>query len=472
MLLLLLYTAWARSGVYAPWHGPLWVLTGALLLVSTAAVIQASPERRRRILRDPLVYIWILLTLLLLLQWLNTGGVLYVNLFTGDYAYTAPRWRGWPFSIDAPLSCQQLAWFIPAGLLLFDLRHLLSRASIKWLLHALLLNAALLALFGLLQIALGWTRMFDLIDIPGNPHLLATFDYPNHAGTFFYLFFALSIGLLIDALEKHKSLFHRIIPALLTLLFGITAMASLSRFAVLAVLGLALVGLGVWTLLQHRRFSVGSWINLVLFSGVIGILLVIGLLNIGNGAVLRELTEETAPDEGLAATYQENRGFQIPPALEMVKDYPWFGVGGWGYRRYLRVYLSDAEYQHYLSTGRANVHCDPVQFLAEHGIVGAGLMTAGLAVLLWPWWKLRRWRFRGLPWMMLAGTGAVMVHSLIDLPFRCPAVLWHVLLLLAAMPVLAEGYASQARSRGEAEAVSAATGEDLNLMKRLAPDTA
>ncbi|MDF7809350.1 O-antigen ligase family protein [Pontiellaceae bacterium B12219] len=360
-----------------------------------------------------------------------------MNIFNGHYGYTPPRWPGLPFSIDAPLSIQQLAWFAPMGFMLLAVRHILSIGTLKWVLNAVLLNAAAMAVFGLVQSGLGWTRLFGFIPIEGSPHLISTFDYPNHGGAFFYLLFALSIGLLIDALEKHKSAKKNTVIVALIVLFGITALASLSRYAVLAVLGISLAGLLCWTALKFRHFSTGNWVNLAIFSGLISVLFVLGLLNVGQGAVLREFKNKSEVKPNWATYYQENRGFQLQPAFEMVADYPWFGVGGWGYRRYLRVYLSDAEYEKYASVGRANVHCDPVQFLAEHGFVGFGLMTAGLISLLAPWRKLPRWRFRGLALMTLVGASAVFLHSLIDLPFRCPTVLWHWLLLLTMVPMLA-----------------------------------
>lgn len=437
ILLLLVYTGWARSGVYGPWHGALWLLAGTLLLLCLGAGTRFSRTVVRRVLCDPILYIGLLLILLLLVQWLNTGGTLFMNIFTGQYGYTSPRWVGFPFSIDAPLSVQQLAWFAPAWLMLLAVRHLLSINTLKWLLNAVLLNAALMAVFGLVQYGLGWTKLFGLIPIPGNPHLISTFDYPNHGGAFFYILFAVGIGFWVDALEKRKPATQWAWPAGLSLLFGVTALASLSRFAVLAVLGIAFCGLLVWTALQFRHFSTGSWINLAVFSGLISVLFILGLLSIGQGAVLREFAGGADDQQDLATYYQETRGFQIQPALDMAADHPWFGVGGWGYRRYLRVYCSDAERTKYVSRGTANVHCDPVQFLAEHGAVGSGLMTAGLVSLLIPWRKLNSWRFKGLALMTLAGSAAVMLHSLIDLPFRCPTVLWHWLLLLAMVPTLA-----------------------------------
>jgi O-antigen ligase len=403
-------------------------------------------QARKGLFLDPLFSFALLLNILLFIQWRNAGGTLFLNMITAEYSITPPPLEGWPFSVEAGLSRQQLAWFAPAGLLAIAARHLFSCAVLKGLLWGLLLNAAVMAGFGLVQYALGWTRMFGWIEIPGNPHLIASFDYPNHGGSFFYLLYAVAIGLFFDALEKKKNWKQITLPGVLAVLFGLTALASLSRAAVLAVLAITIGAVVLWVLLHHKSFNTGSWVNLLFAGGVLSVVFVLGLISIGDGAVLREFTGSDNPsdEQRLTEYYTENRGYQIPPALEMVEDHPWFGVGGWGYRRFIRLYLNDEDFAIYLGTGKANVHCDPVQFLAEHGWVGFGLMSAGLGTVLYRWRRLRDWRFKGLPLMTLTGCAVVLLHSLIDLPFRCPTVLWLWLFLLAAVPLLAGNRPSRA----------------------------
>ena len=88
----------------------------------------------------------------------------------------------------------------------------------------------------------------------------------------------------------------------------------------------------------------------------------------------------------------------------------------------------------WLVLGRANVHCDPVQFLVEFGVVGSLCMAAVVAILAVGW-------LPGLRRSVLArwtgfGCLAVLLHSFIDLPFRCPAILLSWCTLLAAVPRL------------------------------------
>ena len=65
-----------------------------------------------------------------------------------------------------------------------------------------------------------------------------------------------------------------------------------------------------------------------------------------------------------------------------------------------------------------------MQFLCEFGAVGFGLMLAATLALAWP--LLRQFRRQLAPGLALAGVGmlAVLGHSLIDLPFRSPGILY------------------------------------------------
>jgi hypothetical protein len=83
----------------------------------------------------------------------------------------------------------------------------------------------------------------------------------------------------------------------------------------------------------------------------------------------------------------------------------------------------------------ADVHCDPLQFMVEFGVVGAGLLVVALAELTVP--LFGPGLNRGAVFTMTcSGLALVAVLSLIDLPFRCPAVLWTWTAMLAALPKL------------------------------------
>jgi O-antigen ligase len=84
--------------------------------------------------------------------------------------------------------------------------------------------------------------------------------------------------------------------------------------------------------------------------------------------------------------------------------------------------------------GRANVHNDGLQFLAEFGVVGAGMLLAAGAFCLRPFFR-RRFPGGPVPFFVMFGLAAVVAHSLLDLPFRSPAVMFLWCAMLAAVGV-------------------------------------
>jgi O-antigen ligase len=100
-----------------------------------------------------------------------------------------------------------------------------------------------------------------------------------------------------------------------------------------------------------------------------------------------------------------------------------------------------------LRAGSANIHNDALQYLAESGIVGFGLMLGVLVSLSW------RIRYRRLAaWMpgvlLYAGIGAIALQSTFDLPMRSPAVFYCWLAILAgASKILMEKSKEERTSR-------------------------
>ena len=151
-------------------------------------------------------------------------------------------------------------------------------------------------------------------------------------------------------------------------------------------------------------------------------------------------------------------------AQEIFRDYPVFGVGGWGYPVYLHQYLQPEEVKHMQIQGGANVHNDSLQFLAEQGSVGYGLLLLAVALLAGPLlWQVGRLCFapaglannsgKGASWFhripspvvgVWVGTAATVCHSLGDLPFRAPSILLVWMLAFVCAP----GWVPATRGRG------------------------
>jgi hypothetical protein len=171
----------------------------------------------------------------------------------------------------------------------------------------------------------------------------------------------------------------------------------------------------------------------------------------------------------------------------MWKSHSLFGIGGWGYRYLLPLYVGE-ERQKDITDGKANVHCDPAQQLAEFGALGFALLVGAVGWLAVPWFRLtgigfgdwwREWRaareerrkrrrlrrtpvaestvVEAVPEPSVpeetvvpdrrvelepvfvagaAGLVVVVVHSLFDLPFRSPGVICAWAAIAAAVPSL------------------------------------
>jgi O-antigen ligase len=429
------------------------MLVSALIALPPQRKGETAPEARRRVLlgvlRDPLLYIGLFLTALLVLQWANGGRVLGVNA-QGQPELGLPPWPDWPSSVDPRESVQQLYWFPPVFVALLAVRHGVTRLGRRRLLLALVWGGAALSVFGWIQHWTGTTSLFWLTPLPSR--FFATFGYENHAGAFFTLLFAISGGIWYQAAmdpEETLDAWRLLIPTALNLagVFG-----SLSRAAMLLSL-VILVGGGLACLVAAwGRTRPGTCFKAVTYA-LLAVLVVVGMyFAFPRGTVRTEL--ETVR---FAQFYEDTIGariFQYRSAWAIAGDHPFFGVGGWGYRHFAQFYVTHAEMEAMVAgKGMANVHNDFLQFLAEHGAIGLVLLLAAVGALLAPIlagaWKLWRtpplvdWdnpfvpvllRVPATVYAVLLGTTATVVQSLIDLPFRSPAILLTWALCLACAP--------------------------------------
>jgi hypothetical protein len=450
------FLAWVHGGTRAdhldgvPWLS-LAVLEVLLILPPTRKneTLEAARERTwRALLWDPLLYIGLALSGYLLFQSLNGGCQLQFDPESGKWAYGAPpvRW-GPPFCVDPAEARQMLYWFPPALAAALGVRHGMNRRGKLVLLRLLAANSALLALFGLLQAASGTPRMFGIT--PLADRFFASFGYPNHAGAFFTLHAAAAAGLFAHALLTADQRRHAVWLGAALVLNLAGALCSLSRAAILFSLALLVFG-GLYAI-RHawRQVSRGARLKA---AAIYVCILVFGLGALFFAApgnpVLRKVQTVNWARFG-----HQTFGLRMPQigaAWEIWKDYPWFGVGGWGYRQFVCLYLDEGQ-RAALPRGAANVHNDILQFLTEHGAVGLGLMLGAVAVLLHSvgrrlrvahvthadGWVTEQWlllRISPLTVFLLAGTAITFLQCLIDLPFRSPAVLVSWTVFLACAP--------------------------------------
>jgi hypothetical protein len=130
-----------------------------------------------------------------------------------------------------------------------------------------------------------------------------------------------------------------------------------------------------------RRLALGSRVMVAGISVLLPLLGVLSFFALSGNPIRRELTGLTVVR---LFTEVYDRAFEllVPAAIAIWRDNPVFGVGGWGFRHFVPLYLTPEQYKK-LFVGAANVHNDIVNFLVEHGIVGAALLVlAGVALLV------------------------------------------------------------------------------------------
>jgi O-antigen ligase len=486
---LLGWSAWARGGTVVALQGPLpWM--GLAILVFLAFDRWGMGKQRSDVrgqksddsepsptsdIRPPTsdlrpltsgILFWSGLAFLALLtvQWWNAGRHPYFHPFDRRWVFTPAPHPGWPWAVDRNDAAEMLHWFFPAWALMLALRYARRPAwlatRVAWF---LVINASLLAAFGIAQSLSGTDRIFWVTPLSG--HFFASFGYENHAASYFALLFALAAGMLLQRLSvgqraagrgqkseirgqrsgvslpcvalakqggRDCSLFtvhcslptHRrtaiVIAAIGAVLCLIGMALSFSRTGMALAVGLSGAALLVAARLFWPRATISQRVAVVaaLIMGMATVFFVVASM----GGVPLAFEAGQLVNTNLANEL-DTRRFMFRSVVQMWSENPWFGVGGWGYRHLLPVYaLGDVGRR--IGVGYANAHNDAMQFLCEFGIVGFGLMLTATLAFSWP--LLRRVRGHLPPGLALVGAGlvAVLFHSLIDLPFRSPGILY------------------------------------------------
>lgn len=445
--LVLLWPAWLRGGTVPYLMAPLpWI---ALLALVAWIVIRgrAVDGMRMMPLRDPLLYIGILFLALLGTQWWNAGRALILDADSASWVYTTPRVPWLPSAINAGDAREMFSWFCPAFVAVWLTRWgLRRRRAVMALFWVLAGNAGLLAVAGLYFAATDSGKILGLH--AARAHFFASFGYANHAGAYFLIMLTLATGLFLEGgrVRGHYASAPGMVAVGIALLCLTAIHLSLSRACMLlswvfcVFLFCHLYRRVLTRVSPAKRFHV-----LLILAALVGLsfFLVSGL---GRGAVRSEL--ETLRLPRVVNSLTRGRWFQVETALHIWKDYPLFGVGGWGYRYMTSLYLPHEDWARITHDGEdqtisANVHNDTAQFLAEFGAVGFGLLLAGVLCMALPLARKADWS-RPVVLLPAAGLGLVVLHSFIDLPFRSPAILYTWLVLLAGserlVVLMASGY--------------------------------
>ena len=448
---LLIYTAWAWAGLRPSYH---WVGVGTAGVLMVAMFLEGRGSAWPIVRRDPVFFLGLAFLGYLAIQWANAGRTQYFDVGYQRWTYTDPPWRGWPSAFARADAAQMLAWFFPAWMIAVAIRsRILDRHALRRLLTFVACSAGMLAVFGLVQYASGAPAIYWVQ--PLNSHFFASFAYGNHAGPYFVLAGGLAMGLLFREIFdvrnpssagpapmrfRHPWRVAVLVPA--AMLCGVGAGMGFSRAGLIlaALLGGFAAGylwMRAWPLLR----PVGR-LNLAALSlGVMGTLFFL-VMGFGSQGIRKEFALRPAVP-GTVRTAWDRINLELGgrpqfarAAVAIWREHPWFGVGGWGYKYLVASHVPKTQWPLLEKRGWANVHVDFLQFLAEFGLVGTGLLLAALGVLIRDLFAARQCRHNAFCVLGGVSLALTVVFSLVDIPFRCPAILYAWVALLAAMPAM------------------------------------
>jgi hypothetical protein len=439
----LIWVTWAFSGLVSAWLIPAVALMGSLWLIVAAALSRAD---RRLIMHDPVFQAGLFLLIYLGVQWWNAGRLSYFDVGVQEWVFTPPRHPGWPWAFSRVEAGQMLIWFFPAWTLAVMLRlPQVNERMAGRLLRMLVYNAGLLALMGVIQFVAGAKRMYGLA--PMKTFFFASFGYANHAAAFFVLMAAVAAGLLFrevfaPAADQRRRRISMLAGSMVLCLAG--ANLSLSRAGIILSWLLMFFAMGYGLVCGWTRLRPAGRLKLAVLSAAVVVILLGVVVGFGEQSIRREFKVRKPATSFVPGLEQVNlsmggRWDLDVAAWRMWRDHPWYGVGGWGFRHLVAYYSPASQWQEIEKPGNANVHCDILQFLAEFGVIGCLTGVAGLGVLFRPLARPAMWR-SAVGMMGIAGLGGVVIFSLIDLPFRCPAVLWTWTSVVALLPRAVGGF--------------------------------
>ena len=423
---------------------------------------------------DPFVWTSLVFMLLLVVPFVNRS--LYVSYGAGFFVSEAKPIPFLPFCVDKLEHLNVFLWFAASLSAATVVRHCLTQSGNRLVLSMIVWNGFALAVLGFLQHALDapgplWNGETGLPRVrgiqAGMSTFFSTFGYANMAGCYFVLLLGLAVALWRDtirkvqleydikdisnAADKPPHMFWRsnyyLIPAAV---FFYSALYSMSRAAISFASACAVIYIAhaFVTYLSRLRTKLEK-----VRAFAAGILAICTLVFAATVFIPEKAVKEVGTLNAVVAL--DRVSGRVDDTKRIATDF-WrenmlFGCGGWGFGHLADIRLPKPRLP---IVGGINVHNDYLQFLAEHGTVGFGLLVAAVVMLFWPVgraWRelLKRTKFlkkRDLPakpvaifvlpapvFCILIAEICVLIHAFGDCPFRSPAIMTLFFVSLAAM---------------------------------------
>lgn len=433
---------------------------------------ESTYEARERVWHElkhsPLVLVALILLAVLAIPFFNSGLCEICDaakIAMGENS--APPISFLPSCVNRGDHLDVFYWFALAFAAAITTRICLNANGQRLVLSLVVWNGVALAVLGFVQEATGAVCPYWIVPADGyvRREFFSSFLYTNTAGDYFVMLFGLAVALWRDHYEYARmeegaldpsetassakivgGFWRRHYYLLPAAVFFVAALDTLSRAAIMLLTLTASVYFAHTAIIflarlpKARRVFVGVW-SMVIFGVIIFFATVFMPRNIRRE--VRTLDSVAVLDRMTGKGQYHTR-----VAFDIWKEHMVFGCGGWGYGHLSPSKLRDGE-QVQLAGG-INVHNDYLQLLAEHGIVGFGLVVAAVVLLLCPvvvkWRRLSAaLRFKKSRQMKVAvhtasaffifvAALATMIHAFGDCPLRSSATMVLFFVALSAMP--------------------------------------
>lgn len=416
---------WSKPSIYA--------ISAILLLVSVFTI--SKQGRMSETLLKVFTYTSPLLLLTVLPALVSLTGKEYDAFrltLTRDFSGIMPA-HDCPVTADKKLTWETLAyWLCLSSIAFATLTGLSKRKHLRYLLIFIVLNVAILALYGSIIKLSPWEN--PLWEGYGkNPKIFATFRYQNHYAASAILALCCALGLLHRALDRYSiyHLFTRTFYPLLmlvTLLIMTSIVLALSRSGtiILGILMIFTLGLFCWKILRNKKIEAGKRLGaiaaaLLIFTGSCSFIFYLESDKIENyyQSTYNNWVGGNSPYEG---GYKDLRFYAYEHTLEMIVERPAFG---WGLGNFQRAFPAFQKEPFIYDNNLPrlffrNTHNDWLEITSETGLIGlSGVLLSITGIILY---LKRTGVFSVLPRWLFGALLLLSLYAIIDYPFGNPSV--------------------------------------------------
>lgn len=389
-----------------------------------------------KLIRFPLFWIGLVLFTYILIQALNPAWV-YVRDANFWWLDEVEHVTWLPSSITAPfkemnawrvLVIYGTAWMFACALWVGITR----RSAVQALLTVVVINAAVLAIVGILQrVTHAKYILWVLNEIgTGGGRFFGTLIYKNHAGGYFNLVLMIAVGMLYWHFSRAERRMERTSPApvfaFCAVLLGLSVILSESRAATMLMMlftFLAFVAFGLRCTVYRSEGR--SPVVIVLLCTVFALFIGLGGYFLKTDSVFGKVGKLVA--DGKADSSVVTRTLARRATLEMASDKLVTGWGAGSFRHYFPTYQRN--YPDIYNYGPKQkmrweyAHNDYVQLIAELGLIGSAIVLAMFGCAIGHLVRQHFWLKPHLVFLVLA-LFITAAHAWMDFQSHNPAILF------------------------------------------------